>query len=195
MKKVGFLGGSFDPIHFGQLQLAIQMLEICHLDQVLFCPAAVSPHKMDRPPHVSGEHRLAMVKLAIADVPQFACLDYEIHRPAPSYTIDTLQALRAERGDVQLYLILGEDQLKSLPTWKGYEQIISLARLLVGRRSASSALLTPAEEDGVKVVPTPEMEISSTLVRKRLQERLYCGHLLPAKVLDYIHQHQLYYHP
>jgi len=165
-KSVGFFGGSFDPIHFGHITLAVQLMESHKLDEILFCPAFCSPFKKSTPPVASGKHRLAMLKLAL-DIPQFKITTIELDQAGPSYTIDTIRALQIEG----VRLILSEEAAAHLSKWKDTEQLLRLAPPLIGPR---------------------EVPISSTDIRARLKKKLYCGHLVPAKVLEYIHKHRLY---
>jgi nicotinate-nucleotide adenylyltransferase len=170
MKKkiVGFFGGSFDPIHFGHITLAIELMEEHALDEVLFCPAYCSPFKTDKPPVAGPKDRLAMLKLAL-EIPPFKITSWELDREGPSYTIDTIRALQTE--GVQYRLLLSNEAAKDLKQWKEVEALVRLAPPLIGERK------------------TP---ISSTQIRERLQKNLYCGHLIPAKVLEYIRKHDLY---
>jgi nicotinate-nucleotide adenylyltransferase len=192
-KKIGFFGGTFDPIHFGHIHLALQMLEIHHLECVLFCPAFQSPLKADRLPQVSAEHRLNMVKLAIEPIKNFLLLDYEVESKKNSYTIDTIRYLKKEGKDVRL--ILGEDSLADLASWKEVQELLSQAPPFIGSRLVSMPSSIPSflqEKIKPGITKIPVLEISSTDIRERLRKRLYCGHLLPAKVLDYIYENGLY---
>lgn len=198
MKKIGFFGGSFDPIHLGHLNLAIQILEAHQLDQVFFCPTSQSPHKKETPPIGSKEHRRAMVAAAIAPIPKFTFLDIEIQRPEANYTIDSIRKLMEIDGKKQYFLILGEDSLQRFHKWKEVEELIVLAQPLVGARGDSpgsfpktlpKSVLSAVKKGYTKI---SLMEISSTEIRRRLQLGLYCGHLLPARVWEYITQNQLY---
>ena len=197
MKQIGIYGGSFDPIHQGHLNLAVQIMEAHQLDEVWFCPAALNPFKMEGS-HASASHRLAMIRLAIANEPRFKITEVEIYREGPSYTIDTLHQLIAENRDSLFSFIIGEDAAQTFYRWHQPDEIIKCARLLVGRRS-----IIPAQEPfkgSIEVVaaiqkgltPTKVMEISSTDLRQRLSKRMFCGHLLSGKVLDYILAHDLY---
>jgi cytidyltransferase-like protein len=116
MKKIGLLGGSFDPIHFGHLNLAFELMERGQLEEVWFIPAHVNPLKTHIPP-VSFEHRLAMLKLAVEGISPFKIKDLESRRPAPSYTVETLRLLLAEFTarveSPHFYLLLGEDSIAS----------------------------------------------------------------------------------
>ncbi|MCB1084976.1 MAG: nicotinate (nicotinamide) nucleotide adenylyltransferase [Chlamydiia bacterium] len=194
--KLGFFGGSFDPIHLGHLNLAIRIMELKGLDRVLFSPARVSPFKQENPPHAPANHRLNLLQLALEDVPNCDPYDGELQEEGPSYTID---AIRKLEGEGELYLILAEDAASHLNQWKEAQQLIQRARPLVGVRSVE-------DKDSLKNLPAPLkeivesgrveiplMDVCSTEVRERLKKRLYCGHLLQGKVLDYIHQNSLYY--
>lgn len=202
-KRIGFYGGTFDPIHFGHLNLAIEMMERHALDEIWFCPAGFNPHKQDQLPTISTKHRMEMLKLAIQDIPQFHLLDHEVQKEGPSYTIDTLQTLieesrKAPPKSLQLYLILGEDAIPGFFHWKQPDEIVKLVPLLIGRRASSNfspelkgdPLICEAIHKGL--TSNRIIEVSSTELRKRLTERRYCGHLVPAKVLDYIYAHDLY---
>jgi len=199
-KKIGFFGGTFDPIHNGHLNLAIEMMEKHGLDQVLFCPASQSPHKSLSPPIGTKEHRRAMVAAAIAPLPQFTFLDLEIQKSSPSFTIDSLRTLiqRDQGGKREYHLILGEDAIENFHLWKEVEELASLAPPLTGSRPEGAegfprelpkSVVTILKKG---VTKTSIMEISSTAIRERLRLGLYCGHLLPAKVWEYIVQNQLY---
>lgn len=169
--KIGLFGGTFDPIHFGHINLAVQLFEAHGLNELLFCPAWRSPFK--EASTASGEARKAMVQLAIEEIPHFKLLCFELDRPGVSYTIDTLRFLSAKHPGAELYLLLSQESFQEFPRWKEHAEILRLVKPLVGPRGAA-------------------FEISSTQVRERLKKGLYCGHLIPAKSLDYIHQHHLY---
>lgn len=145
------------------------MLEKHGLDEILFCPAFCSPFKQDRPPIASPHHRLEMLKLVLADVPEFRVTSIELDRSGPSYTIDTLRQLQSK--GVEYRLLLTEESSSFFLNWKESQEIIRLAPLLIGEKT---------------------FQISSTEVRERLKKKRYCGHLVPLKALDYIHQHRLY---
>jgi nicotinate-nucleotide adenylyltransferase len=179
-KRVGFFGGSFDPIHFGHIQLALDMFEEHHLDEVLFCPCYISPFKLDHAPLVTGEVRLQLVNLAIHEIPHFKSIDLEVKSEGPSFTIDTIKKIASE--EVELFLILSEESASGLSKWKNYQELIQLAKPLIGRRGW---------DEGARL-DKPFLDISSTLVRERLKKKLYCGHLVPRLALDFILKHQLY---
>ncbi len=194
MKKIGFFGGSFDPPHFGHLNLAISLAEQHHLDSVLFCPVNQSPFK-EHEPIASAEHRIAMTLLGIQGLPAFELCKLEIERGGISYTIDTLRALKKEYKQDELYLLLSEEAIDSFGRWKEADEIICLAKPLIGTRGMASRQIpdTPLQATLLSgLTPTPFMEISSTKVRDRLKRKLPCLHLVPANILDYIRRHRLY---
>src|SRR6267154_582570 len=143
-RKVGILGGSFDPIHFGHLNLAISMMEACALDEVLFVPTPLSPFKENTPPKASAQHRQEMLKLAIEPVTKFRILDCEMHIKEPAFTIDTVRKL-SSNPSLQLYLILGEDHLASFHHWKDAKDLIRLAAPLIGTRELGDLSQLPVE--------------------------------------------------
>ncbi len=182
-KKVGILGGSFDPVHFGHINLAISLKEACDLNEVLFVPARISPFKTEAPPVASSEHRLNMLKLAISGILEFRLIDWELDAEGPSYSIDTVRKL-SEDPSLELHLLIADDQAGSFHLWKEAEELSKLAPPLIGMRRTSRD-----QKGGVKM---PVLEISSTFIRERLSQKKYCGHLVPASVLDYIARNNLY---
>ena len=193
-KQFGFFGGSFDPIHFGHLNLAFELMERASLEKVLFCPAFLSPYKQDKPATTAADNRLEMVKKAIADIPQFEVLDLEVKKQKVSYTIKTLEELKKTYPDTDFHLLLAQDILADFTGWKDYKKILTLASPLIGFRND----ITPAVPEELKfllknkLIPTRQLHISSTSIRDRLKKKLYCSHLMPKQVLDYIYQHKLY---
>jgi nicotinate-nucleotide adenylyltransferase len=193
-RKVGILGGSFDPVHFGHLNLAINLMEVCALDEILFVPTSLSPFKEDSPPTASTEHREKMLGLAIKPVKKFRLLHWEILSGGPTFTIDTVRRLSSDPS-LQLYLILGEDHVASFHRWKEVEDLMRLTSVLIGTRELGDLSQLPVEFQEKLCharVKIPLFEISSTNIRSRLSQKRYCGHLVPATVLDYIDKHDLY---
>lgn len=195
---IGIYGGTFDPIHFGHLNLAIEMLETHHLEAIWFCPVWISPHKQKQQP-VSAKMRLEMVKLALEGVPHCKVLDVEVNRGGPSYTVETLRSLNELFPNQKFCLILGDDALPSFLRWHQPEEIVQRVPIFIGRRSSAPVSLDavaghPEIYHAIKrgLTETKVIDISSTEIRKRLSMGLYCGHLVPAKVLDYIYAHRLY---
>lgn len=197
-KKIGIYGGTFDPIHFGHLNLAVELLELRGLDEVWFCPAQSNPHKPDAP-ITAAAHRLRMLELAFEGMPNFKVISNEIQRPAPSYFIDTIIELKELYPDYAFFLLLGEDSIPGFFRWRQPLDILEKASLCIGSRigefdrnrySGEDPKILQAIQQGM--TQTRLMDVSATLVRDRLGRGLYCGHLIPAKVMDYIKENQLY---
>jgi nicotinate-nucleotide adenylyltransferase len=215
MPPIGIFGGTFDPIHFGHLRLAEEMAEGLGLSQVRFIPAGQPPHR--GAPRTAASHRLEMVRRAIAGNPLFAVDAREVQRPQPSYTVDTLTALRAELGNEQpLWLLLGADAFLGLPSWHKWRRLFELANIAVAARPGAQLLQTDRMSDELKhevsqrqqaagSVASPAgsvllqqmtpLDISATVIRDTLARHGSARYLLPDTVLDYIHEHQLYTHP
>lgn len=214
---IGVMGGTFDPIHVGHLRLAEEMAEALALDQVRFIPAGQPPHR--DMPRTSASHRLEMVRRAVAGNPRFTVDAREVEQPAPSYTVDTLTALRAEFGpDRPLWLLLGADAFAGLPAWHRWPQLFALAHIAVATRPgpddpATRRDMLAAElqhELSHRQVPAGSatgpagavvlqsmtaLDISASRIRAILARRGSARYLLSDAVLDYIHQHQLYPRP
>ncbi|MFN8629794.1 MAG: nicotinate-nucleotide adenylyltransferase [Chloroflexota bacterium] len=191
------LGGTFDPIHHGHLAIAEEAREALGLERVLFMPAASPPHKPGQPV-TSPEHRLAMVRLAVAGNPAFEASDVEIVRGGTSYTVDTLAALR-EGGLEEPWLILSSEALALLPAWREPRRILALARLAVVPRGGYNPLgpafveaAFPGAVDRVTFLPGPLLPISGSVVRRRAHARRSVRYLVPDAVAEYIANHHLY---
>ncbi|MDO8466469.1 MAG: nicotinate-nucleotide adenylyltransferase [Gallionella sp.] len=215
-KPVGIFGGTFDPVHYGHLRLAEEMLELANLRQIRFIPTGTPPHR--NAPQVSAQHRSAMVQLAIADQPAFMLDDREVKRTTACYTVDTLHELRADLGAAQpLCLLMGGDAFLQLHTWHEWEQLFELAHIVVGYRpgftiderihSATAELqqhyqqrlctaddLSRQPSGGIAELAIPKLEISATDIRRRVAKNRTIRYLLPNAVANYIHQHHLYIH-
>lgn len=190
--KIGVLGGTFDPIHFGHIHLALSLKEACQLDEVLFSPNQISPFKEESSVHASANQRLEMLHLALKGVPGCKAIDYEVYRPGPSYTIDLVFHLKSLYTDQdQLFLLLGEDLASGFSRWKEYEQILSLVTPIVGSRRKGESCDIPEFLRG-SVISIPLWEISSTQIRARIKSKMYCQHLISGSVFDYICKNKLY---
>jgi nicotinate-nucleotide adenylyltransferase len=188
--KVGILGGSFDPIHLGHLRAAENAREALGLHEVLFIPAGQPPHKRESGLSPARD-RLAMVTLATAGNPAFLPSDAELLREGPSYTADTLKALRAERPGDDLFLVVGSDTLPEMSGWYEPERLFALCTVAVAGRPGTSSARPPA---GAKVVelPGPGLEVSATDVRRRVREGKSVRYLVPDAVAEYIAKRGLY---
>lgn len=199
--RIGILGGSFDPVHYGHLLLAECCREQCRLDAVWFIPAAVPPHKQQRTLS-SASDRVEMLKLAIGGNIAFAVSELEIERGGVSYTVDTLQTLHDENPGYEWFFLMGADSLVDFPTWRNPAQICELAIPAVVRRAGS-----PEPNDSVleKLMSTqrlelarqhriemPVVELSSTDIRQRVASGRSIRYRTPRAVEKYIETHGLY---
>ncbi len=198
MGRIGVIGGTFDPIHYGHLAAAEEARVRMDLERVLFVVAGVPPHKLDEEV-TPVEHRLAMVSLAIASNPYFAISRVDVDRPGPSYTVDTISILQKHLGqDTEIYFIMGLDSLVELPTWHEPQRLIQLCRLLVVRRPrfeidmAQLEASLPGISSQVEIMDMPEMDISSSELQERVRERLPIKYQVPEEVERYINDHELY---
>ncbi len=197
MHKVGVLGGTFDPIHYGHLVIAEEARVRLALQEVLIVPARIPPHKQHRR-ITRTDHRVAMVKLAIASNPHLRLSTADLDRDGPSHTADTLALLRAETG-AELYFIIGEDSLLDLPRWHQPARILAQCRLVVMSRPGYpepdlrylASISPPAVEQGI-VLRAPQLEISSSELQQRVAAGLPIKYQLPEPVEEYIMAHGLY---
>jgi nicotinate-nucleotide adenylyltransferase len=209
---LGLFGGTFDPIHAGHLRLATEVREALGLGRVVFVPAG-DPWQRASGPVASAAHRAEMIRLAIAGEPAFALDERELRRAGPTYTVDTLAAVRAEIGPSQpLVFLCGSDAAAGIDTWHRWEALATLAHIAVAGRAGETAgdivRRLPAAL-GSRVAPSPAaalaeaagaviplamtpLAISSTDLRERLASGRSLRWLAPDAVLDYIHRNALY---
>lgn len=210
MGRTAVFGGSFNPVHFGHLLMADEMLDRLRLDRVVFVPAAAPPHK---PANLlaPAEHRYAMVRLAVAGHPGFEVSDLELHRRGPSFTVDTLEALAGTNDE--LFLLVGSETFLDLLSWRRPRRIVELARLVVVPRTGSAFDVEgaaaqkvlreigaerfvgpddPVTPDTVVVVHASSLPISSSDLRARVREGRSLDYRVPEAVLAYIRHHRLY---
>jgi len=193
--RLGILGGTFDPVHRGHLALAGAARAELGLDRVLFVPAGHPWRKADRP-ITSAEDRLAMLRLALEGEETFEIATLELEREGPSYTADTLEALRRDRPNDELFFILGEDALVDLPSWARPGRILELAVLVVARRVGAqrkavegAARRLPGLLDRAVWLKMPLVDVSATEIRERVRRGLAIGDLVPPSVEAYIQAH------
>jgi nicotinate-nucleotide adenylyltransferase len=182
------MGGTFDPIHLGHLRAAESAREALALDQVAFVPAHVSPHRSGASPALD---RYAMVCLATAGHPAFIPSDLELRRDGPSYTADTLRALRAARPGDALLLILGSDTYPELASWREPEAILAACEIAVVARPGGAAPGSTSRA-GVHHVAGPALPISGSEVRRRVAAGQSIRYLVPEPVAEYIAKRGLY---
>ncbi len=197
MARTAVFGGSFNPIHYGHLLLADEVLDALGLDRVLFVPAAQPPHKPNAQ-LAPAQDRHAMVQLAIAGHPKFAVSDLELRRPGPSYTVDTLDALRIPREE--LFLIVGSETFLDLLTWRTPRRVAELAQIIVVPRAGSAfdpesaAVRKVVHEirDEPLIVRAISLPISASDLRRRVREGRSVAYRLPEAVAAYIQAKRLY---
>lgn len=194
--RIGFFGGTFDPIHHGHLILASYAASSAQLDRLLFAPAAAPPHKRRTITDIS--HRIEMLLRAIEPDERFEMTNVDLDREGPHYSAETLEILSRQYPTAELFFLMGSDSFRDLPTWYEPLRLFDHARLLVGKRPNSmfdeeylwSAL--PPARTKTEFVDIPLIEISSTEIRKRRSERLPIDYLTPRTVQHYIETHGLY---
>ena len=196
--RLGLLGGTFDPPHYGHLLAAQEVAWQLDLERVLFLPARQNPLK----PHggaSDARHRCEMVSLAVADNPRFEVSRLDLDRPPPSYTVDLLRVLHARAPSHELYFVVGGDILPELRLWHAPREILSLAHLVVvNRPGAPHPSVAPLEREfpeatrRVDLVHIPGVDISSTDLRRRANVGQPLRYLTPVSVEDYISRHGLY---
>jgi nicotinate-nucleotide adenylyltransferase len=211
MRRLGLLGGTFDPIHYGHLDAARAACTALQLDEVLVVPAHDPPHRPDDP-RTSAFHRFALIALAIDGEPWLRASDRELRRSGPSYTIDTLRSLHDEgMAPSQLFFILGGDAFAEIATWRSYPGVLDAANFAVVSRPgtpADAAIGRVAEHRGrvqsaagaphdpqktsIFLIDADTRNVSSTQIRARLAERERIDDLVPAAVARHIVVHHLY---
>lgn len=199
--RLGILGGSFDPVHYGHLLLAECCREACRLDDVWFVPAATPPHKQSRP-LTPARQRLEMLELATSSHSAFRVCDLELQRRGLSYTVDTLQEIRASEPQAELFLLLGADSLHDLPMWRDPQRICQLATpIAVGRpghpppRYDALATVVSAEQLQAmrsQQVEMPLIDLSSSDIRRRVAAGQSIRYRTPAAVEQLIYSQRLY---
>jgi nicotinate-nucleotide adenylyltransferase len=211
MRRLGLLGGTFDPIHYGHLDAAHAACTVLALDEVLVIPAHDPPHRQNDP-HVSAFHRFALAALAIDGQPWMRASDRELRRNGPSYTIDTLRALHADGWHAsQLFFILGGDAFAEIASWHAYPEVLDAAHFVVISRPGVAldaaiarvpalharvqrAGTTAANARNTSIIPinADTRDVSSTQIRARLAAHERIDDLVPAAVARHIYAHHLY---
>ena len=199
--RIGIFGGSFDPVHNAHLALARLALTELRLDELLWVPAG-QPWQKDRviTPAVQRE---AMLRLAIEGEPRFAVSRLETSRGGPSYSVDTVRALQAQRPGVSWHLVIGQDQYAGFHTWHGWQELLGLVTLAVAQRAAHRAAASLGADAPLNADPQllrvphatvalPMMDVSSTEIRARIARGQDIHDLVPAPVARYIARHHLY---
>ncbi|EIJ78952.1 nicotinic acid mononucleotide adenylyltransferase [Bacillus methanolicus PB1] len=186
MKKIGILGGTFDPPHYGHLLIANEVLESLQLHEVWFMPNQEPPHK--KKSSIGNDDRINMLELAIEGNPHFRIEPIELERIGPSYTYDTMKQLTEIYPDYTFYFIIGADMIEYLPKWHKINELLHLVEFVGVKRPAYS----DATHFRIQKVDVPEIEISSSLIRKRRKEGRSIRYYLPESVRKYIEENKLY---
>lgn len=208
-KAIGIVGGTFDPIHMGHLRMALELYETLDLAKVHIIPTHQPMYR--KAPVASPEHRLAMVKCAVADEPALFADDREILRNGPTYTVDTLLEMRKEMPDVPLCILLGIDAFLGLPSWHRWKEILDLAHIIVAHRPhyqlPPAGIITDLLKEhlqreisyihenlagGILLRPITALEISATDIRKQIAMGRNPRYLLPDSVYEYIKHNGIY---
>ena len=213
-RGVVLFGGSFDPVHHGHLTMAAFAMDYVQADRLIFIPASRSPHKTASPT-ATGQQRMEMIRLAIADNPHFSVSEVELQRPGKSYSVETVTYFRQQFGfATPLYFILGLDAFREIDTWKEYAALFGLCHFIIMTRPGSGKNFSPAylpvelagnfcydnqkggyvHGSGFAVFPKEitALDISSTRIRENLQKGFSIRYLLPSAVEDFIYRNGLY---
>jgi len=198
LQRIGVIGGTFDPIHFGHLAAAEEARVRVNLEKVLFVVALLPPHKLDDEV-TPVEHRLAMVRLGIASNPYFEVSHVDMDRPGPSYTVDTISILREQWGPgTELFFVMGLDSLVEMPTWHQPERLIRLCHLVAVTRPGVEVDLPaleisiPGISNRLEIIDMPGLNISSTDLQRRVRDGLPIKYQVPEEVERYVREHRLY---
>jgi nicotinate-nucleotide adenylyltransferase len=190
--RLGVMGGTFDPIHHGHLVAASEAATRFGLDEVVFVPTG-QPWQKKGARVSPAEHRYLMTVIATASNPDFTVSRVDLERPGPTYTIDTLHDLRAQRGpDVDLFFITGAEALAMILTWKDSDELFELAHFIGVTRPGHDLSGDGLPADRVSLLEVPAMAISSTTCRERVRRNEPVWYLVPDGVVQYIGKHRLY---
>ena len=188
-RRIGVMGGTFDPIHHGHLVAASEVAAALSLDEVVFVPTGQPWHKKAVS---SAEHRYLMTVIATAANPQFTVSRIDIDRPGVTYTVDTLRDLSSLMPDSDLFFISGADAIAQILAWKEIDEIWPLAEFIAVSRPGHNLELPEAPEGNISVLEVPALSISSTNIRQRAGDSKPIWYLVPDGVVQYIAKHKLY---
>lgn len=200
VKRIGIMGGTFDPIHIAHLFIAEETLEVLKLDKIVFIPAGVSPHKINNK-SAAPYHRLLMTALAVNSNTRFLLSNIEIERNGPSYTIDTVRALKKMLPEeAELFFIVGGDTLIDLEAWRDYKELLDSVCFVVFTRAGFDdrlidnkiQLFTKNFNANIVKISIPLLEVSSTDIRERIRKGRTVKYLIHEDVENYIRKNKLY---
>ena len=187
--RIGVMGGTFDPIHHGHLVAASEVAHSFDLDEVVFVPTG---HPWQKSKVSPSEHRYLMTVIATASNPQFTVSRVDIDREGPTYTIDTLRDLQAERPDAELFFITGADAVAQILSWRDHDELWKLAHFVAVSRPGHVLSIDGLPSGNVSQLEVPALSISSTACRERVKEDHPVWYLVPDGVVQYIAKHHLY---
>ena len=199
-KRIGIMGGTFDPIHMGHLILGEKAYEQFQLDKVLFMPSGNPPHKKNRQGRATDEQRVEMVRRAISDNPHFELSLAEMHENGYTYTYHTLETLKTENPDTDYYFIMGADSLFQIETWHEPAVIMADCVILAAMRNHTPDDVFKKQMDyleakyhaDIRFLNIPDLALSSSEIRHRVREHQSIRFMVPEGVREYIEEHQLY---
>ncbi|MCZ4066351.1 nicotinate-nucleotide adenylyltransferase [Microbacterium sp. NE2HP2] len=187
--RIGVMGGTFDPIHHGHLVAASEVAQSFDLDEVIFVPTGTPWQKSFVSP---GEHRYLMTVIATASNPMFTVSRVDIDRDGPTYTIDTLRDLKAQRPDADFFFITGADAIAQILSWRNHDELWELAHFVAVSRPGHTLSSAGLPSDDVSLLEIPALAISSTDCRARVGRGHPVWYLVPDGVVQYIAKHHLY---
>ena len=198
--KIGIIGGTFDPIHNGHLLLGDYAYQLYKLDEVWFMPNGNPPHKENSSIKVPTEKRVEMVKRAIRDIPYFSLQTHEVDRREVSYSYQTMEYLRTVYPEYEFYFIIGADSLFSIEDWMCPERLLKTCTVLAAYRDKTSTsemlnqirYINQKYKADVRLLDAPNVDVSSSEIRQRIQNSENVSHLLPERVKSYIETENLY---
>lgn len=190
-KQIAVFSGSFNPIHTAHLMLANYITEYTYIDEVWL---VVTPHNpLKAPEHLADEeHRLEMCKMAISNLEKLKVSKVEFAMPKPSYTIDTLEKLEADYPDFDFTLLIGADNWNDLHRWKEYKRLQKEFSILIYPRLGHDVIIDPLFKENIQMCNAPILEVSSTFIRKSIQEGKEMRAFLPNGVWEYLMKHKVY---
>ena len=186
--KIGVLGGTFNPIHYGHLILGEQVSGQLKLDRVIYVPTFMPPHKSSKNV-IKAQDRLNMIKLAVKGNDRFMVADVEICRKGKSYTVDTLREIKKQYPFAELFFICGSDLVAEIPTWKNVDEVYKLAKFVLAKRPGFGKRLSGKSFLKISVA---QVDISSSLIRDLVKRGSSIRYLTPDSVVRYIEKHRLY---
>ena len=192
--NICLFGGTFDPPHIGHLIIAESILSDLDIDKIIFIPSSIPPHK---PLHSysSASLRVEMLQISIKGTHAFQISDIELNRPGASYSVDTIKQIKSQMSlsKEELYFVIGSDSLVEFQTWKNSHEILSLAQVIIAPRpSFTKDMVKPEFLEQVQFLDTPQIDISSSMIRERVREKKSIRYYVIPEVLEYIQEKRLY---